>query len=491
MFCECGVSVLNLNNELKNGILISAIGKYSNLIIQFILLAILSRLLTPHEFGVVAIVNVFLVFFTMLIDMGIGPAIIQNKTLTDQQVNSIFSFTILLSIILSILFALMAKPIALFYNNTHLFSVSLIMSLALLTSGLNMVPQSILLKQKRFLEVNFAQVFSSVLSGIVGCVLAFNNFSYYALIVSVIVKNTAMFVIIFHKAKLKVTRKIEKKDLKAIYSFSKNQFLFNLINYFSRNLDNILIGKFISTSALAYYDKAYTLSLYPNQILTNVITPVVQPIMSEYEDQKDIIKKTYLSLSKILALLGMPLTVFLVFSSKEIIYILFGLQWGGSIEIFKILAISVWIQMILSSTGAIFQSANRSDLLLISGILSAILNVGSILVGIWTGKIEYLAIILVVSFSINFIQANYLLMIKVFQSQQLEFYKNLLEPFLISIMVFVPLFAIQIFMHNYPLFFVFVIKSLISLIVFIIGMNLTGNMNFIKGILKRGKDEIN
>ncbi|WP_141431112.1 lipopolysaccharide biosynthesis protein [Bacillus sp. 03113] len=476
---------MNLNNELKSGIIISAIGKYSNYIIQFVLLAILSRLLTPDDFGIVAIVNVFLIFFTMLIDLGIGPAVIQNKELTDKQVNGIFSFTVLLSILFSVLFALMSEPIAKFYNNDQLVGVCLVMAVALLSSGLNMVPQSILLRQKKFLDVNFAQILSSIISGVVGTILALLDFSYYALVISAIVKNIMLFIIMFPRTKLKLTKNILKKDLNLIYSFSRNQFLFNFINYFSRNLDNILIGKFISTKALALYDKAYILSLYPNQILTNVITPVIQPIMSEYEDRKDIIKKTYLLLSRLLAFIGMPLTVFLFFSSKEVIFILFGSQWEGSVATFQILALSIWIQMILSSTGSIFQSANRTDLLLISGLLSAFLNIISIIVGVWSGKIENVALLLLIAFFLNFIQANYLLMIKVFQSRQIEFYKILLDPLIISSFILASLLFIKFLFGHWSMLILFVVKALVSLIVFLIGMKVTGNIDIVKKILKK------
>ncbi len=132
--------ISKIYDDLKKGILISAIGRYSYFLIQFIILAVLSRLLTPEEFGVVSIINVFLIFFNMLVDMGIGPALIQNKTLNKKQIDGVYSFTIILSIVIAIIFAFMSKPIANFYDNPKLIGVSLAMSIALLTTGMNMVP---------------------------------------------------------------------------------------------------------------------------------------------------------------------------------------------------------------------------------------------------------------------------------------------------------------------------------------------------------------
>ena len=477
--------ISKIYDDLKKGILISAIGRYSYFLIQFIILAVLSRLLTPEEFGVVSIINVFLIFFNMLVDMGIGPALIQNKTLNKKQIDGVYSFTIILSIVIAIIFAFMSKPIANFYDNPKLIGVSLAMSIALLTTGMNMVPQAILAKQKRFLEINIAQVVSSLIAGTVAIFLAYIGFSYYALVMNTILKNFIMFVMMFTKSRLRITKEIRKSSLLELYTFSKNQFLFNIMNYFSRNLDHLLIGKFISLKQLGYYDKAYTLSLYPNQILTSVITPVVQPVLSEYEEQKTVIKDTYVTLSKLLALMGMPLTVFLVLSAEEVILILFGSQWTGSIPTFQILALSIWIQMILSSTGSIFQSSNRTDLMLLSGILSTILNVASIVIGILFEKIEIVALGLVISFAINFIQCNYLLMKKVFQARQIEYYKILISPSIISLLVLISLVLIEYFLGNVSIWVTIIVKGFASLVMFLFGLKLTGNLSYLLKIFKR------
>lgn len=475
---------MNLYLELKKGIFTIAIGKYSNILIHFVILAVLSRLLTPSEFGVVAIINVFLIFFTMLIDMGIGPAIIQNKSLTSVQTNRIFSFTVLLSLLLSTIFGLMSHPIAVFYTNPDLFYVNFLMALVLFSSGIIMVPQAVLLKRKEFINVNIALVVSNIVYGLSAIILALYHYSYYSLVLGSLLKNIVMFFFIFYKSELKLTKNIKITDLSAIYNFSKNQFLFNLINYFSRNLDKILIGKFLSTKSLAYYDKAYTLSLYPNQILTNVITPAIQPIMSEYENQKDIVKNTYYLIVKILAFIGMPITVFLYMSSNEVVYLLFGYQWTESIETFKILSLSIWIQMILSSTGSFFQSLNRTDLLLLSGILSSTLNIIGIVIGVLIGKIEYVALFLIISFSINFIQANYLLNVKIFRERQLKFYKIFKDPIIISIMVLITLLIIDNLLVSNANIILFIVKSIGSLITFLIGMKITGNIHYIKKFVK-------
>lgn len=472
---------MGVANEFKKGIFYSALGKYSNVVIQLIVNAILSRILTPEDYGVVAIVNVFLIFFQMLADFGIGPAIIQNKTLKEKDISSIFAFSIYLALFLGIGFMALGYPISIFYNNEVYQPISIILGFCVMFYALLIVPQSILLREKRFFNVNMVTIISNVASGIVSIILAFAGFSYYALIFGNIVKAMVMFIIFFIQSKMKWNFKVTIEPLKKIYSFSKNQFAFNFINYFSRNLDKMLIGRFMNESALAYYDKAYQVSLYPNQTLTNVITPVIQPIMSEYETDRTKIKNVYLRITLVLATIGIPLSVFFFFSSQETILFLFGDQWLGSVLTFQILAVSIWVQMISSSTGAIFQSANRTDLLLLSGILSATLNIASIFFGIYLGNIEYVAAMIVFSFSVNFLMNNYLLMYRLFESNYLEFFKVLVKPMIMGAMQIIVFLLLPEL--SFSVFFNLMIKGIVFVLVFALSIVATGQIKMVRGFI--------
>lgn len=470
-------------NEFKNGILFTAIGKYSNVIIQLVVNAILSRILTPEDYGIVAVVNVFLIFFQMLADFGIGPAIIQSKDLTEKDIQDIFSSMTIFSVVLGLLFMLLGYPISLFYDNTVYIPVTVVLAICVVFYTWLVVPQAVIQKAKNFKLINIVLIGSNFLSGVISIVAAFLGASYYSLIIGNIIKAAFLFVMFFSKSGLSFGWKMNLNPLKKIYDFSKNQFLFNFINYFSRNLDKILIGARLSPSALAFYDKSYQLSLYPNQVLTNVITPVVQPIMSAYEQDKERIEKVYMQITKILGLLGMPLTVFLMFAAEDVIIFMFGQQWYGSVPTFRILAMSIWIQMISSSNGAIFQSANRTDLLLKSGIITSIVNVTSIVVGIMIGNIEAVALLLVFAFTANFFINNYLLMYVMFDSSFKRLFLQLKNPAIIAAMELLVFFFIPFF--DFGVFWNVIVKGLIFVAVFFIGLVVTGEFKLLKTVMKK------
>lgn len=476
---------MGMADEFKKGIFYSALGKYSNVVIQLLVTAVLSRILTPDEYGIVAVVNVFLIFFQMLADFGIGPAIIQNKKLTKQEVNSIFGFSLYLALFLGIVFAFLGYPISAFYNNQVYKPISMVLAITLFFYGILVVPQSILLREKKFSTVNIVMILANIAAGIVSIVLAINGFSYYSLIISNTVKAALLFIVFYIKTDLTLRLKVDKSPLKKIFSFSKNQFLFNFINYFSRNLDSMLIGRYLSSSSLAFYDKAYQVSLYPNQILTNVISPVIQPIMSNYETDFNKIKSVYLKITSILATIGLPLSIFLYFNSNEIILFLFGDQWGGSVITFQILALSVWIQMISSSSGAIFQSANRTDLLLLSGVLSAVVTITAITIGVFAGSIEYVALMVVVAFTINFIQVNYLLMYRLFQSNFGGVIKVLIKPIIMTLIQVV--FFLALPKLPFANFINLMIYGIIFVVLFFVGLLVTGQIKLLKELISKNK----
>lgn len=469
--------------QFKRGIIYTAIGKYSVVVVQLLVQSVLARMLTPEEFGIVAAVNIFLVFFQLLEDFGIGPAIIQNKELDRSEIHSIFSFSLYLSVALSIIFVFLGYPLSLYYGNEVFVPVSMVLAICVFFYGILVVPQALLLRDKQFKVVNTATIAGALMSAVVSISLATLGFSYYSIILGNTAKAATLFIIFFVKTNSVIRLTFKLEPLKKIYVFSRNQFLFNFINYFSRNLDSFLIGGFISQRALGYYDRAYQMSLYPNQVLTSLVTSVIHPILSDYKDEKEKIKQVYLHISNALATLGMPLSVFLFFASEEVIITIFGSDWHGSVPTFQILAVSIWIQMIMSSTGGIFQSGNRTDLLLLSGILSTTFNVIGIVTGIFLGQIELVALFVVISFTLNFIQANYLLMVKLFDSHFFEFFPVLLKPALMAAMQVV-LFLVMPELTYHP-FVNLVIKGSAFVVVWFIGLVITGEFKRIKTELIR------
>src|SRR5690606_11088075 len=193
---------MSINRELKKGCLITFVSKYSNIIFQITIGSILARLLSPEEFGIVAVIFVFTAFFNLLSDFGIGTAIIQNKELSKSHIQSIFNCTIIFGILSALIFSLISYPIANFYNNDVYVKIGLYLSLAIFFYSIDIVPQAIIRKKREFLKLESAIVVINVLTGIIAIYQAYNGYSYFALVNRAIYKSILMFIINFYNSRM-------------------------------------------------------------------------------------------------------------------------------------------------------------------------------------------------------------------------------------------------------------------------------------------------
>ena len=416
---------MDSNASLKKSALIVAGGKYANILCAFLANIILSRLLTPEDFGIIAVVTVFSTFFSLFSDMGFGAGVIQNKELNKEDINNIFSFTIYLASALAIIFFFLSYGIAKVYDNSVYVSVGKLLSIALFFSTANMIPNSVMMREKRFLAVGIRSIVVAVITYVITIFLAVCGFKYYALVFQTIISNVAIFTWNLVSTRLKFYFYPKRQAIQKILSFSVYNFIYDLINYFSRNLDNMLTGKTMGSAALGYYNKAYTLMLYPTNYLTNVITPVLHPVLSDYQNDRDYIYKQYLKIFKLLFGVGIFFTVCCFAASQEVVRVLFGAQWGMSVECVHILSWTICVQMVCASCTSIFRSLGRTDLRMKSSFIYVPVQIAFIAVGAYSGSIITLSWWVAVSYILRFVIEYYYLIHKAFSKSVVEFIKDI------------------------------------------------------------------
>ena len=294
-----------------------------------------------------------------------------------------------------------------------------------------MVPNGILNREKRFVDIAIRTVVVYILSSIVTIIFAMLGARYYALVIQAILTSAFTFVWNFVTSGLKFKFRLNIESLQKVASYSSFQFGFNFLNYFSRNLDNLLAGKFIGSTQLGYYNKAYTLMQYPVSNLSGVITPVLHPILSDYQNNKGILYQKYMAILRLLTAVGVWAEAICIFAAPEIIGIMYGSNWNNSIICFKLLAISIATQMMSSSAGAAFQALGDTKRLFIQGLLNTLTTVASILIGIFSGKTIYaLAFWVSVSFILNFVISYFFLIVFSFKKKFKNFLLDL-SPYIV------------------------------------------------------------
>lgn len=468
----------NIKKELATGVFYIGIAKYSGIVVQLVVTSILARLLTPSDFGILAIATVFIIFFNLVSDIGIGPAIIQRKDLLKKDLNNLFTLSIFLGIILSLLFFAASTFIAAYYEQKELKEVCRWLCLLIVSNSINIVPNAILLRDKKFRFIAFRTLIVQIISGIGAIFTAWVGWGVYALIFQSILSNILLTGINYCYFPLCLQIGSYKETLPKIASFSVYQFLFNFVNYFSRNLDKILVGKYLSISALGYYEKSYRLMMLPLQNLTFVITPVMHPVFSELQEHTKELAAKYIRVLQVLAYISMPLTVWLFFSAKELVLIVFGEQWLEAVLPFQVLSLSVFVQVLNSTTGSIFQSSNNTKALFWTGIYGAIFLLGGFFITIFVwGTLLAVSIGFDIAIMLAALTSFYILFRKLDYPISLCLY-SIRKPFLLGVIVFLLLWGIEYFIPQ-NIYASLAVKSMITLGSTLLLIQLIGEYNLV------------
>lgn len=474
--------------SLKRATILNVSSKYVTVIINILVTAILSRILTPNDYGIVAVITVFTNLFSILSEMGIGPAIIQNKSLTKSEIDDIFSFTAMAGIVLAGGFALLSIPIAIFFDDNVYYPIVMILSVSVYFNTINMVPNALLYRKQKFMAIAVRTVSVCVATSIIAIVLAFMGAKYYTLVIQSTLSSLFLFIWNVWGSNLHLKLRVDFQSVKKIRGYSTYQFLFSITNYFSRNVDNISIGKFLGNECLAYYDKSYKLMMYPLSNLTFVINPVLHPILSVHQDDLSYIYRKYINVIKMFSALGALIQPICFVCAQEIILILYGPQWESAVPSFMILSCSIWAQIISSSAGAIYQSINKTKLMFQSSIVHVCITLILIFACLFKFRtIEGVSIAVAFAYILKFFIEYYFLINKGFGKSFLAFLSGLIPNF-VSI-IFTTLLGVflcktlsSVVMLE-SAFAGILLKSAIIAVVWLISVIITGEIRILLEIL--------
>ncbi len=469
----------DIKRELLTGAAWTSAAKYSGILVQLGVTAVLSRLLAPEDFGVVAVTTIIISFFAIFSDLGIAPAIVQKKELTHDDLSRIFTFTILSGGLVTVLFFLLSGAVAAYYDAPVLRTICRILSVNLFFAALNIVPGALLYRERRFRFIAMRTLAVQFAAGVAAIAAAFAGAGVYALTVAPVVSSIVLFAVNYRQEPLAL-RRPDRRSLSRVFSFSAYQFCFNILNYFTRNLDKLLVGRYMGLTPLGYYEKSYRLMMLPLQQLTYAISPVMHPVFSDFRHDRAALSANYLRVVRLLALVGFPLTAFLYFAAPELILIIFGDQWLPSVPVFRILALSVGVQIILSTSGAIFQAADSTRTLFLSGLLSSALNAAAILLGIFVFRtLEGVAACIVASFAVNFVQSYWLLYRHTLHLPWGPFWRQLLSPLLLAGLTSIPLLLLSQWLDGGSLLLSLLCKGAAAAAVFFAYIQLSGEFDLL------------
>lgn len=368
-----------------SGVKWSSLSQFGRQGAQILTIVVLARLLSPSDFGLVSMAMVVVGFIALFNDLGTSAAVIQRGDVPERFLSSIFWVNAAFGLLATAAVFILSPLAAGFYGEPQVTPVLRLLSVAFLISGMGVLQKALLERELAFQKLARVEL-AAVLAGCgVGIGAALLGAGAWSLVFQWLVTVSLTTVLLWVANPWRPGRTFGWAEVRSASGYSLNLTGFNVFNYFARNADYILIGKFLGTQELGYYTLAYRLFLYPLQNISAVVGRVVFPVFSRMEGDDARFRQAYLDVSGAIALVTFPVTLGLVAVSGLLIPVAFGDGWQPVIALLVILAPVGLIQSVSTTVGVIYQAKGRTDLLLYWGVAAGTLIVLSFVIGLQWG----------------------------------------------------------------------------------------------------------
>lgn len=365
---------MNFQKSFLKAFISVGVFKYSSVVISFLGTVIASRILSTTEYGIVASVAIVTGLFGILIDSGFVALIIRGPDSLPYQQDIAWVF-ILIGMALATVMALLAWPVSIFFGNSEMVWVCLIGGLMLFAQSATRPIEAILSKRQKFrlialsnLTINLIQISLMIGLASFGC-------SFWSLIVPPLLSQVLLFFwyrkmigFVFGNLSLQKVKTIISSN----YSLVGNMLGFRLLAYSTRNIDNLIVGKFFGPALLGLYNRGFNISSLPVNLITGVINEIQLPMYQKLgEKNDDSVSKEYASLLQLIVALGFPIVAILYLFPYQLSAFIWGENWRSVGDYMKPLSIIIPSNLVLNSVGAMFIVRKAERFLFLNSIVSA------------------------------------------------------------------------------------------------------------------------
>jgi PST family polysaccharide transporter len=377
----------SLRGHATSGMLKTGLSQGIRVVVQFASVVILSRLLLPAQFGLLAMAGPVVAFAWLFQDLGLTQAIVQKPSIEHREVSSLFFLSFGMSVALALILALAAPAVGWFYGQPEVALLTAAMGINIILGGAGTTQYALLNRRLKFGTLAIIDAASAIIGLAVSIGLALRYHSFWALYGGSVAAVLVPTVLYWWVTGWRPSWPKRNSGVRHALTFGLDVTGFNLANFFARNLDNVLIGRYWGDRPLGLYDRAYKLLLFPLQQINNPLAKVMLPVLSQMNGDPDRYRYAFLrALSQVL-LMTLPGIAFLVGTSKTIIPILLGYQWADAAPIFAALGMASFVQVLNNPSGWLFMSQGRTREYMYWGLFGSVTAIISFVVGLPYGVV--------------------------------------------------------------------------------------------------------
>jgi teichuronic acid exporter len=420
----------------------SAVERFSVQAIQFIISIILARLVTPSEFGLIAMLGIFIAIAQSFVESGFSNALIQKVDRTETDFSTVFYFNILISVVLYIIIFFSAPYISLFYHEPILELICKWMGLSLIIQGLSVVQVAKLTVLLDFKTQAKASLLAVIISGFLGIIMAYKGYGVWALLVQTLLNSFLNTIFLWVLAKWIPKLIFSWYSLKELFSFGSKLLLSGLLHTIYTNLYSLVIGRKYSSMDVGYYNQSSLSARFPSVSLMAIISRAVYPIQCNIQDDNKLLSSSFTQYLRISCYIVFPIMIGMAILSKPLIIVLLSDKWLNMSNLLSILCVAYMLIPIMVINNQILNVKGRSDYFLKSEIIKKVVGILILLVTIPFGVVYICLGMLIYNISDVLIIINFSKKV-IYTSYTIQF-KSILPIFLLTItmglIVFLSLF---------------------------------------------------
>ncbi len=366
---------MSIKKRTIQGIFWSGIQNWGSQAGSFIIFLILARLLTPKDFGLVALANVFINFMQIFLNQGFTSALIQKQDINQKHIDTVFWIQVFIGFILAFFTFSAASLISNFFQQPKLEPIFQVFSVLFIINAFSQIQKTLLQRKFAFKIIALRSLLGILMAGIVGIYMAFSNYGVWSLVGQQFTYEVMGVIVLWKASQWRPKLQFSRKYIPELLNFSLNILGYKLVDFFNQRTDNLLIGYFLGEIALGYYAISHRILQVMTQLLIGTLNQVALSTFSRLQDDRNRFLEAFYRATQFTTLLALPVFCGTIILSSELVITLFGEKWLDAIPIIKILAFAGILRSVSFFQRSVFIAINQPSLQFKLGLLNTIFNV--------------------------------------------------------------------------------------------------------------------
>lgn len=471
---------MGLKQKTLSGFIWTSAGMLGNGFMSFLVTMMLARILLPYHFALVELLLIFLAISNVIVDSGFSQAIIRDDNPSEKDLSSVFYFNIALSFTIYICLFFAAPYISSYFDAPVLKLLSRVVFLVIIFNSFSIIQNATLNRNLNFAAVNKSSVIGSFLAGTISIIMAFTGFGIWALVANMVLLPFFRSILLWHHSRWRPIKSFSFNSVKKYFAFGGFLMVQGIIDAISTNLVSLLIGKTYTKNDLGYFSQGRKLDGYIVSPFNSIIQKVTYPILSKIKNEESRLKDGYRKIVGVVMFNFIPVMVFTIGTSENMIITLFGEKWAEAGIYLRIAAMGAFLFPLQVVCTNIIMIKGKTNIMLIFSFIKHCIRIFLLLAFINSGVLT-----LAVVFSISTLIGSLLYIfpgMKYLKYSVIELLVDLYKTIISSLIAITPILIFNKLLINLNPIIILILNCMTMGLVYLIVSFIFRNKNLVESV---------